>query len=344
MALTNEEIKQRHTEGRFVFQLNLEQIKELQQEGFAIIATHGGTPHADDVFACVAFKLNLELGGKKAIIVRTKDQAIVEIADVVVDTGKIYDPEKNRFDHHQEGGAGERPENSKYASFGLVWEKIGVELVKNYLVGKGCPIKGNENFIIANILDNTLVSSIDAYDTGGEVDHSVFDYGSLLSSLRPTFFEKETKTAKRDDAVFEEFAGMSTLFLKRHIAHCYSEDILFDRMKYSEEINDQIMILDFAVRMSEISKFLESRFTHIDVVIINQDPKKGGMWTVNIPKTSKAKFPPDWLGKSGDAFAHACGLPDVDFCHVEGFTLTCKSKESAILLANEALVNTGAIK
>lgn len=342
MALTIEEIKQRHTEGRFVFQLNLEQIKELQSEGFVIIATHGGTCHADDVFGCTTIKLYWELSGKKVIVLRTKDEEVIAIADAVVDTGKIYDSEKNRFDHHQEGGAGKRGYSGiSFASFGLVWLKFGNLVTDKYLTGKG--YLGFNAERIAFSVSVSLVEDVDAYDTGGKVSHG-FDFGELFAYLRPTFFERERKTAKQDDLVFEEFSGMAELILKRYIAQVICEMEITDRIIKAERIGDTILILEFAVRVSEISEILKSQFSFFEAIIINQNPKKGGVWTVNIPRYSSAKFPKDWLGKSGDAFAHACGLPDVDFCHVEGFTLTCKSKESAILLANEALVNTGAIK
>lgn len=34
-------------------------------------------------------------------ITRTRDYAVLDTMDVVVDVGGVYDPEKNRYDHHQ---------------------------------------------------------------------------------------------------------------------------------------------------------------------------------------------------------------------------------------------------
>lgn len=335
MAFTIEEIKKRHEEGRFVFQLNLEQIKELQQDGVSIIATHSGTPHADDIFACVAFKLNLELGGKKAIIVRTKDQAIVEIADAVIDIGKIYDPEKNRFDHHQEGGAGIHSSGTKKASFGLVWSHLGITLTERYLKSKGYSLSEN-NKLTLNLfykIEAELVEGIDAYDCGDAVDDK-FRLGEFFAFLRPTFIEREAKTAKPDDMVFEELAGIAELVIKRYIAQFFCDRFLVQRIEESQVIENQVLLLDFAVRMSELSETLNSdQFGYVSMVIINQNPKKGGIWTLNVPRHFQSRFPKTWLGKSGSDFAEACGFADVSFCHPEGFTLTCGSKETAIALA-----------
>ncbi len=340
MALTIEEIKQRHTEGRFVFQLSLEQIKELQQEGFVIIATHNGTCHADDVFACTTIKLYQELCGKKVIIVRTKDPEIIAIADSVVDTGKVYDPEKNRFDHHQEGGAGLRDNNVPYASFGLVWKHYGLNLTELYLSGKKYPTDDIEMLIYSSYgVEQHLVESIDAYDCGIEYKNDnqllAFNFGEFVSFMRPTFFEKEIKTAKRDDSVFEDMCGIAEISLKRFIGQLVSIEVARKRINKAFN-NSEILVLDFAIRISEIESIIKptkERHSNIKIVVIDQNPKKGGVWTVNIPRYSSVKFPKDWLGKSGEEFAKACGFADVSFCHPEGFTLTCSSKGTAIALA-----------
>ena len=80
------------------------------------IITHSGSFQADDIFA-VAILL-LAVGESE--VVRTRDKDQIALADYVVDVGMIYDPAQNRFDHHQPGGAGERPNGIPHASSGLV--------------------------------------------------------------------------------------------------------------------------------------------------------------------------------------------------------------------------------
>ena len=60
-------------------------------------------------------------------VVRTRDEKIIETGDFVVD-GRRYDAKRNRFDHHQTGGAGFRENGIPYAAFGLVWKEFGSAL------------------------------------------------------------------------------------------------------------------------------------------------------------------------------------------------------------------------
>ena len=73
-------------------------------------------------------------------------------ADMRVDVGRRSDPATGDFDHHQKGGAGERPNGIRYASFGLVWRQLGAQLGG-----------GDE---AAAAIDERLVQGVDANDTG----------------------------------------------------------------------------------------------------------------------------------------------------------------------------------
>lgn len=59
-----------------------------------------------------------------ADLVRSRDPAILDKCDIVVDVGAVYDHEKKRYDHHQRGfeevlGLGF---NTKLSSAGLVYK------------------------------------------------------------------------------------------------------------------------------------------------------------------------------------------------------------------------------
>ena len=82
------------------------------------IVTHSGRFHADDLFATA---IMLEYLDGEAEVIRSVDPKVIEKADYVLDIGRVYDPSKNRFDHHQ-GTAGARSNGISYASAGLVWK------------------------------------------------------------------------------------------------------------------------------------------------------------------------------------------------------------------------------
>ncbi len=126
-----------------------------------LVATHPGTFHADDVFAVAT--LGLALGPFD--LVRTRDRARLAEADLRVDVGGASDPATGDFDHHQRGGAGERANGIRYASFGLVWREHGARLA------------GGEE--PARAIDERLVQGVDANDTGQTIAEA------LVADIRP---------------------------------------------------------------------------------------------------------------------------------------------------------------
>src|SRR3989338_5197622 len=122
--------------------LHLEQSAAACYSGFMAnpgdspktIITHDGKFHADDVFAVATLLLILRRESPSVSIVRSRDSALVARADFVIDVGGQYNEEKNRFDHHQIGGAGERKNGIPFAAFGLVWKKFGEALAGSLAV------------------------------------------------------------------------------------------------------------------------------------------------------------------------------------------------------------------
>src|SRR3954449_10407357 len=120
-------------------------------------ATHSGGFHADDVFALAVLRI-VHPGVE---VVRSRDPEVLAAADFRVDVGGEDDPAGGDFDHHQRGGAGERPNGIRYASFGLVWRHVGVD------------VAGSEE--AAASVDERLVQGVDANDTGQTIMESLVD-------------------------------------------------------------------------------------------------------------------------------------------------------------------------
>src|SRR3954452_15059589 len=124
-------------------------------------ATHSGGFHADDVFALAVLRIvhpDLE-------IVRTRDPEVLAACDFRVDVGGRDDATTGDFDHHQRGGAGERPNGIRYAAFGLVWRHLGPQLAGSAEV--------------AEAIDERIVQGVDANDTGQTITES------LVGDVRP---------------------------------------------------------------------------------------------------------------------------------------------------------------
>ena len=159
------------------------------------VATHPGNFHADEVFAIAA--LGLAAGALE--IVRTRDERELAAADARVDVGGRSDPASGDFDHHQKGGAGERANGIRYASFGLVWREHGVALA------------GGEE--AARAIDERLVQGVDANDIGQTITESLVDdirpmtVSGVIAAMNPAWDEE--LSAAEEDARFAEAVALA---------------------------------------------------------------------------------------------------------------------------------------
>ena len=78
--------------------VNIENIVPKKNGGDnMIILTHSNRFHTDDVMAVMMCLLLFP----NAIVIRTRNKKLFDLADIVLDVGGIYDFENNRYDHHQ---------------------------------------------------------------------------------------------------------------------------------------------------------------------------------------------------------------------------------------------------
>ncbi|HAE36494.1 MAG: hypothetical protein UR85_C0007G0003 [Candidatus Nomurabacteria bacterium GW2011_GWF2_35_66] len=286
-----------------------------------ICVTHNGSFHADDLFATAALSI-LNNGNIK--IVRTRDEKWFEKGDYVYDVGGIYDPVVDKFDHHQEGGAGNRENGMPYSSFGLIWKKYGEEV---------CGSKE-----VAQKIDTKLVQSIDAFDNGinlfdvkGEVGPYIIQ--SIFFNFRPSWKEKQDY-----DSCFIKLIPFVVEILKREIINTRdefeAESIV--RKAYNEAEDKRVIIFNGNYPWFEtINEYSEPLY------IIS---RKGDLWRAEAVRKEKNNFanrkpfPEEWAGKRDDVMAQASGVPDAIFCHNGRYLVVAKSKEGIMELVKKALL------
>ena len=127
------------------------------------IGTHDGSFHCDEALGC--FLLHQTKAYADATIVRSRDPEVLSGCDVVIDVGATYEPEKNRFDHHQRGfeevfGHGFV---TKLSSAGLVYKHFGREIVANVL---GLDEKDEKVEKVYLKMYKAFVEAVDAVDNG----------------------------------------------------------------------------------------------------------------------------------------------------------------------------------
>lgn len=289
------------------------------------IVTHSSGFHTDDVFAVAT--LLLVLGENKNIeVLRSREKEVIERGDYVVDVGGIYDPENNRFDHHQEGGAGARDNTVPYASFGLVWKKYGRELCGDIEV--------------AQTIDQEIVQPVDAIDVGVDFIETkipnlyLYDIGEFFDSFMPSWKNEKANI----DEIFTQTVKTATELLKREIslnkdkleANSIVEEI------YKASSDKRLIIFDRYYPTGEVlSKHPETLFT--------VSPRDDGKWDLlcvrNDPKSfvNRKNLPKEWAGKRDSELENITGVEGATFCHNARFIAVAKTKEAILQLAEIAL-------
>ncbi|MFA7216949.1 MAG: MYG1 family protein [Candidatus Paceibacterota bacterium] len=287
------------------------------------IITHDSSFHSDDVFAVAT--LVLMLGDTKYEITRTRDKDLIEKADYVVDVGEVYDADKNRFDHHQEGRAGQRDNGVPYASFGLVWKKFGEKV---------CGSKD-----VADKIDLLLVQSIDAGDNGFSYFESkiegLYPYSirHIINARVPTWKENEDV-----DKAFFDILDLAIDILGREIKiqNDKREGFFLVKGFFNKFEDNRILVLEDKLPWEEAV----SENKEIIFVVV---PKTNGSWSVETARDNINNFvdrkslPKEWGGKRAEDLISITGVPDAVFCHTGLFVAFAKSKEGAIALAKLAL-------
>lgn len=290
------------------------------------IVTHDGGFHADDAFAVAALFIYLK---GKVELVRSRDPKIIDSGDFVLDVGGVYDDTRNRFDHHQTGGAGARANGIPYAAFGLVWKKFGAA------------ISGSAE--IALRIDQELVQPIDAGDNGvalGNYDGApAFPYvfQNAVSAFEPSWNE----TDRSLDEGFEEARMFVQRILEREIIRARDALVGEERVRvaYEKAEDKRIIVLD------EKYEWKDTLVGKTETLFVILPDKRGDSekWRAyGVPKQThsfetRLPFPKRWAGKRDAELAHISDVPDAVFCHNKLFTVAARTKEGALALAQKTL-------
>jgi uncharacterized UPF0160 family protein len=288
------------------------------------VATHPGNFHADDVFAVAV--LGLVHGPLE--IVRTRDDAIVAAADVRVDIGGRSDPSTGDFDHHQRGGAGERANGIRYASFGLVWREFGPGLA------------GAEDAAAA--IDERLVQGVDANDTGQNISSALFEgirpmtVSGVIAAMNAVWDEELTPA--EEDARFASAVELATGVLERELAgsRAYRRALARVREAIGRPGDPRVVELD------QNLPWHETVVTSAPDALYVIYPKSDGWGMQAVPRVlgefaNRKDLPAEWAGHGGAELAAITGVPDAIFAHGKRFYVSAGSREGILALAAQAL-------
>lgn len=288
------------------------------------IVTHNGAFHADEIFAVAT--VMLAFADKKIFVIRTRDENVINDADLVVDVGGIYNRELKRFDHHQTDGAGKRQNGVSYASFGLVWKEYGNS------------ISGGEK--VAEKIDNKLVAPVDAVDNGIAILNPIFDgiYPYTISDFFASFLPGVDGLSSDNDKAFMLAVSVAKDLLIRIINNFKEVVALEEKVKilYENSQRKDILILDNRYPWKDVA------ILYPELLYVVYPDNNNQTWVtkaVNVNGTSfdlRRPFPESWAGKIGRELIKETGVPDAIFCHNKRFIAVAKSREGAIALSEKS--------
>ncbi|MEZ5062843.1 MAG: MYG1 family protein [Solirubrobacterales bacterium] len=292
------------------------------------VATHNGTFHADEVFAIAALGLLPE----PMEVIRTRDPELLAGADLRVDVGFRFEPAAGDFDHHQREFDEVRPNGVGYASFGLVWREFGARICD-----------GDEE--VAAVVEETLVQSVDANDTGQRITES------LIEGVRPMSVNgvvggfnarwDEDLTAAEERARFDAAVELAAGIIAREVASAASGRravrIVRDAIAAAAESGDaRIVTLPDNVPWKQVV------VTEAPEALLVIYPKRQGFGVETVPVAlgtfdNRLDLPAEWAGLENDDLARVTGVDDALFCHAKRFLAVARSREGVERLAELAL-------
>lgn len=297
-----------------------------------LLVTHDQGFHADDVMAYAILQEILTQKNQSWKLLRTRDEELQKQADIIFDTGNVYDPEKNIYDHHQTGRAGARENGVLYASAGLIWKHYGRQL---------CSCDD-----IWQSIDRCLIQEFDASDSGQNyigpllfTDSGYTSLGIHIANFGPDGDESHTPEILLER--FEQAAAFARGILTRMIHSRESLEKAFQEVKiiYENSVDKQILVFDKNYDRpiwKRIAEFPEPFYA----VYPNM---KGTGWKVEaIPVTpivmeSRKLLPESWRGLHDQELQQVTAIADAEFCHPSGFLVGATTKQSALKLAEKAL-------
>ncbi len=306
------------------------------------IATHNGTFHADDVFGVAVLLLLYP----HAELVRTRDAATITSADFAVDVGGEWDPARGRFDHHQRGFSGARPDGVVYASAGLVWEAFGERLVAQ-LIGtdRADPMLAQA---VATDLDVELVQHLDRADTGASHGApGLFGLSALLSQFNTTWDNPAAagKDGRAALAGFHRAVEVTTLFLRASVDQLRAKHQGAQLVRRADKVlGGAVLVLPRGslpwteVVCAEMPKVLfvvypDSSDTQFQLHVVTVEPHSF---------VARKDLPRPWAGLRDAELAAVCGVPDAVFCHNGRFIAGAGSLQGALRMAELALLSDAA--
>ncbi|KAF9229314.1 metal-dependent protein hydrolase [Gyrodon lividus] len=321
-----------------------------------MIGTHNGTFHCDEALA--VFLLRLTGTYRGADVKRSRDPAVLDTCDIVVDVGAVYDESKQRFDHHQRGfqevfGYGF---TTKLSSAGLIYKHFGKEIIASEIDVESDNAKVH---ILWLKMYKEFIEAIDGTDNGisqySSPDPPKYrnktDLSSRVNWLNPPWNEPadaqavDSRFAKASHLTGEEFLGRLKYYADAWLP---ARDIVLSALSARHNVDPSGKILLFEQfapwkeHLFELEVEQGSAGDVLPLYVIYPD-ETGGNWRIQAVPVSPESFesrkalPDTWRGLRDEELSEVSGIGGCIFVHASGFIGGNKTREGALSLARLAL-------
>ncbi|KAK3730854.1 hypothetical protein QZH41_009970 [Actinostola sp. cb2023] len=320
------------------------------------IGTHNGTFHCDEVLACFMLKQLPEY--KDAEIIRTRDPALLDQCDIVVDVGGVYEPDKHRYDHHQRSFTGNmqsltdsrKPWTTKLSSAGLVYLHFG-----HRVLGEIMSLPVND-LITDKIYDNVytnFIEEVDAIDNGVNQtdDEPRYEITTHLSARVGGCNPKWNDPDPQPDVQFQkalEIAGAEFLDKVLYYKDCWlpARSLVQKAIKQRYEVDKSGEILELEGAGCPWKHHLYELEQELDVekpikFVIYAD--NNGKWRVQCVSVRAQSFEnrmsllEKWRGLRDNELSKLSGIPNCVFVHASGFIGGNATREGVLEMARQTL-------
>ncbi|XP_077528776.1 MYG1 exonuclease-like [Haemaphysalis longicornis] len=331
------------------------------------IGTHNGTFHCDEALACFLLKQLPDY--KDATVVRSRDPAVLDTCDVVVDVGGVYDPAKKRYDHHQRGFMetmhsldAAKKWTTKLSSAGLVYVHHGRDVIAHTL---GWKLSDPSVEAIYDKVYENFMEEIDAIDNGvnicdGEPRYRIgTNLSSRVAHLNPPWNEPDPKPDEQFGKAMR-LAGEEFLERVRFYATSWlpARDLVLSALQKRHKVGGGDGETAKGVGSSVVTlsqggcpwkEHLLALEEELDIAgevkfVLYQD--QAGSWRVQgVPRTSgsfecRVFLPEEWRGLRDEQLCQVAGIEDCIFVHASGFIGGHQTREGAAQMALHTLKAT----
>jgi len=320
------------------------------------IGTHDGTFHCDEALA--VFLLRLTETYRTADLKRSRDPAVLDTCNIVVDVGALYDESKQRFDHHQRGfqeifGHGF---TTKLSSAGLIYKHFGKEIIAAQI---GVEVDHPKVHVLWLKLYKEFIEAIDAIDNGISQYPSQerprysnqTDLSSRVRWLNPPWNEPTSRPivdscfANASRLTGEEFLGRLRYYANAWLP---ARDIVVSALstRLNEDPSGRIIqfqcFVPWKEHLFELETEQEIADDSLPLYVIYPDETNGSWRVQAIPVSpdsfvSRKALPEEWRGLRDDDLSKLTGIDNCIFVHASGFIGGNKTREGALSLARLAL-------